>query len=301
MKWGYGGEWLARMTTAFGMARELDEEDGFVWTNISKKRQTKIREAIRSELEEELKEQLIKELTPVIHDQARQEIEDEALKSATAKVRKEMEEARPTNREREAFQHFVRDIELDAHAQAVVASNRASEANKGARWARRWRTFRSLFLAALIGPALFAFYRFFQVHWDHLGIVAAVMLVPLLVSLVAGRKSLEHLEKVDRTGRETASNYLRVADQAKAYRLMHAERLDSKKELDKLIKDLGDRKDHLDSNHHLRVEDLYAAKDTIRGRIEMDEPKFRVFDDFDERLEEAQAESESAESVKASS
>ena len=288
-KYGYGGRWLAEKMEDAKMAKRHVE----LWSGISKKRQARI----RREIEEELKENLIEELTPVLAEQAEQNVRDQAERDALIRAKKELreeaEEARPTGREREAFQDFVRQIEVDCHAQAVVASNRADQNDRDASWSR-W--LRGALALAVTAALVFTAYATLSV-WGFAPVTAiasGVAGLVLLFILISNFRARRRFEKASVKRRKTASDYLVVAERARAFRTVHAERLESRRELDGLVKRLQDDKEKLDQDHHLRVEDLYAAQDSVRSRVSLED--IPSLDDFDQRLEEAEAEALEAES-----
>lgn len=292
------GRWIAdrlpeKMTTAYALRRLLDDEENEqeMWTGVSKKRQEKIRRAV----EQEVKESLVEELTPVIRDQVRQEIEEKALAKARKQAQREVVEGQPTARQREAFRNYVREVEVDAHAQATVASNKADRAERGLRWSRRFWGMLSTLYMMVLGPALFAAHRFLQAQLFHLLMTFLVALVLWVILLGVRSSRTGKAEESIKASRKVSSDYLRIADQAKSFRIVHAERIESKDKLGKLVEDLERQKSQLDTNHHVRVEDLYEAADSVRSRVELDADKYRIYDDFDERLEEIQAESEASE------
>ena len=274
---GYGGRWLAEM------------EDRLMWSGVSKKREAKIRRTI----EAELKDRLVEELTPVIRKQVEDEIRDEAVQEARRSLAEEARKAVPSPREREAFQAFVREVELDAHAQATVASTEADKAETTLRLSRRWRNSFAYILLLTLLPAAFLAYQAFGLSLA-MGAVVVTMALTLLVLAASNSNRHEGLQKRFNTKRKVSSDYLLIAERAKALRLVQAERLDTKKSLDQLAEDLQSKKAQLDRDHWPRVDDLYNARDSIRTRISIEEEKVRVFDDFDERLEEAQADAEVA-------
>lgn len=262
-----------------------------MWSGVSKKREAKIRRAI----EEELKDRLIEELKPVIRLQVEAEIRDNAFKEARKELETEAKRAVPTVREREAFQAFVREVEVDAHAQATVASTEADKADLTLRRSRRWRNTLAYLLLLTILPVAFLAY---QAMGLSLATGAVVTSMALALCVLAITNSNHHNELIKRfnSKRRVASDYLLVAERAKALRLVQAERLDTKTSLDKLAQELQSKKADLDERHWPRVDDLYNAQDSVRARISIEETKVRVFDDFDDRLEEAQAEADAAKS-----
>jgi len=259
--------------------------DMSLWYGISKERERKIRTAV----EAEVKKRIVEEITPVIRKQAEQDVRDKAYRDARKDLENEARSATPDQRETNAFREFVKEVEVDCHAQAAVASAEADRVERSLLRSRRWRNFLAYLLLLGLGPAGYEAYARLG-----LSVAAAVavgtMALTLLVLALTNKSRHARMSNHVKSRRKVASDYLVVAERAKAYRLIHAERLETKDELDKLADSLQDRKEFLDERYWPKVEDLNAARDSVRYRIE-DQAR-RPFEDFDERLEEA-VESES--------
>jgi hypothetical protein len=285
---------------------------GPLWTNISDKRARKIRE----EVIREVRDELITELTPVIRDQVREEIWDEARdkareeaheaderveevrarikveltetqKEAHQKALEEIRSGQPTERERQGFVDFVKETELDAHAQATVASGSADRYVERAKWSKRllgpmpWLTM----LGAL--PLLYLLWQrvgaFLSVEFIGAAVFLALVWLILLIS-----NAVRHgaCDENSRRLYRVASNYLVLAEKAKSFRLVHAERLDTKARLTELTQQLRREKVDLDDKFHPRIAEVEEAKESVRQRISVEDVD--PFEDFDERLEDAE-------------
>lgn len=265
------------------------------WYGISDDR----KQRIRAEITDEVRDDLKAALTPQIEAQVEQALWDKAFADARKTIESELAAEKPTARERKAFRKFVEEVELDCHAQATVASAEADRDERQLRWSRR--VFNTLIGFVGLGtlPTLYALYNYFG-NVKHPGvIVAALTLVATFITLCATTTNRhERLERRAKNSRKVSSDYLVVAERAKTCRLVRAERLDTKKELDKLTEDLSSKKSYLDDKFHPRTEDLHLARDSVRVRIDT-QPPFHDFDDFEERLRTAEAEAEAAEEAEA--
>lgn len=244
--------------------------------------------AIRKMIESELRPRLVEELTPVIREQTEQDVRDRIRRD----LEREAAEAAPGSRERKIFRDFVKEVEIDAHAQATVASASADDADGTLRRARAWRNPLAYFLLLAIGPMGYEAYLTRQSSPLFIFLTAMAALFLCYFAIASG-VMYEDLRKKFREMRKVASDYLVVAERAKAFRMVHAERIETRKEMERALRDLSSEKEKLDRKYCPRVEDLHQARDSVRVRVE--EPRFRVFEDFDERLEEAGEESRAAE------
>ena len=256
------------------------------WYGIGAEREKKI----RAEVAKDLKAELEAKLTPVLREQIEQELWDKACAKARTEIVAEHEAERPTIRERKALQEFVKEVELDCHAQATVASVEADKAKQRLYWSKRIRNSFAYLLGFGFLPLLFLAYQHFgrSLGMAVTGVTMAIMLLTLTLT-----NSSKHtrLAKAIEKNRRTSSNYLLVAEDAKLLRLVKAERLDTKKQLDALVDNLASRKNRLDNEHHPRTDDLHQARDSVRVRIDTGIP-FQDIDDFEERLAEAEARTE---------
>ncbi len=251
--------------------------------NISAERYAKLRQHIVSEVAEELRVKL----TPKIRAQVEQEMKAEVLKDTRRQLEKEIDDAKPSSRERRAFQMFVRNVELDAHAQATIASKDAEAAERSLKRSRRWRTPLSYVLAVLALPLAFLAYSTFGLTLPFL-VYSLTFTIGFLLHLVAASRRHARLEADVERDLKTASDFLLLTEQAKAYRVVHAERLSNRKELDQLVEEVQRHKESLDKQYNPKVSDLEAARETLRVRVAVEEPA-TLLDEFDGRLEEAEA------------
>lgn len=254
-----------------------------LFVNISAERQGRIRQHFTRQITEDLRT----ELAPLIREQVIQELRDELREEVVTEVHKGV----PTLRERKAFQAFIREVELDAHAQASIASKDAERDDRKLKASRRWRTPLLYTLIMLTLPYMFLLSK---VALNPTSFVFGLLTFLVGIVLLGVTSTMRHrrLDESVRASLETASDYLIVTEQAKAGRIFHAERLNSKAELDKLVVDLQQKKDRLDRNFNPTVSDLETARASVRHRIAVEEPAV-LMDEFDNRL--AEVESQKAE------
>lgn len=253
------------------------------WLNISEERAARI----RAEVKAEVRDEIVAELTPAIVDQIKEELWEKALKRAKMEVRNEMLAEAPTGRLKESFLEFVRETELDCHAQATVASNSADQLEAQSKWAKRftaplpWLTV----LGAL--PALYVALQHFGSYLS-LGFIMTVVAALVIFSGTL-KLSWQHGNQEPEKLRKISSDYLVLAERAKSFRLVRAERMDSKARLDELTEQLRKSKVELDNQFHPRVDEVEAARESKRFRVaDLVDPRR----DFDERLAEAEAKAE---------
>ena len=256
---------------------------------------------IRRKVAEELREEIVTELRPVIREQVEDEVQGEMYDKARQDVKAELDAEAPDARQREAFRHFVQETEIDAHAQAAVASGDADRHTSKARWSRR--LFGPLPYMVLLGaaPALYAIFQYVGVFqsFEFIG-SAAFLLVAFVTLLVTNGFRHDHHDDEARKFYKVASEYRIMAERAKTFRIVHAERLETKKRIDDLTAQLRKHKNELDEKFHPSIASVDQARESVRGRIMAEGPvALRFEDDFDDRLEEAQAEAEAVEAAKA--
>lgn len=284
------------------------------WYNISRERAARIRaevvrevkDEVRAELEPVIREQVISEVLDQAREEARAELEQEAeqREKAHKAAKKELVTARdlareelahehkmgvPSSRLRRGFVEFVKETELDARAQAVVASGTAQRARKQLRWSRRTLGVVPWLLFAAAVPLLYAVYLWVGTLATPAFLAASVGLLMTFLA-VTSSNSRRHF-RLDLTAdklEKVSSDYLIVAERAKSYRLVHAERLETKARLDQLTSELRDAKVRLDERFHPPVAELEEAKTSVRHRIEVEAVDLDEY--FDERLAEAEAE-----------
>jgi hypothetical protein len=221
-------------------------------------------ERIRRELGRELRKQLTEELRASL----RASVEEEIRKEARRDYEAELAARAPSPDDREAFQALVKEIQLDAYAQAHIASSVADEAEGALGRSRRVASPAAnaltiatplvlMVIASVAEGFGFAFYA--------LAITFALLLLTLVVTNL--RRHLR-LESVMKRERKTASDFLVVAERAKAYRMVHAERLDSAEELAELLEQLRRDKERLDARHHVSANTLERTREAVRYRVE---------------------------------
>ena len=278
------------------------------WYNISRERAAKIRAEVVSEVKDEVRaklEPVIREqVTEELWDRARQEAKKEAEEADFAR-RRAREEARkelaqehkagvPSERLRRGFIEYVKETELDAHAQATVASGTAEKLRSRLRWSRGTLGVLPWLLFAAAAPLLYAVFLWAGALLIPAFIAASAGLLAVFLTLVVS--NVRRHNRLDREAQRLeviASDYLIMAEQAKTYRLVHAERLETKGKLDDLTQGLGQAKDKLDKRFHPPVAELETARDSVRHRISVESVDLEA--EFDERLAEAEAaESEGA-------
>ena len=258
------------------------------WHNISSARRLRIRQ----EVAEEVREELVAELEPRIREQVTEELWDRARSETRDDLEREHRLGIPSTHLRKGFVEFVQETELDSHAQAVVASGSADRYASKARWSRRllgplpWM----VFLGAL--PALYAVWQWVGAFGSVEFIGAVVgLLVTFLTLLVTSTRRRWRYEDSAKRLYGIASDYLVLAERAKSFRLVHAERLESKARLMDLTKKLRVTKIELDDKFHPSVTSVDEARESVRHRISVEGLNIGLDGEaFDERLAEAEAE-----------
>ncbi len=293
------------------------------WYNISRERAARIRadvvrevkDEVRAELEPVIREQVTSEILDQARDEAKAELEQEAEQRAKAHqaAKQELVTARdlareelahehrmgvPSSRLRRGFVEFVKETELDARAQAVVASGTAERARKRLRWSRRTLGVVPWLLFAAAVPLLYVVFLWAGILATPAFLATSVgLLMAFLTILVSNaRRHIRLDDEADKLGK-VASDYLIMAERAKSYRLVHAERLETKARLDQLTGELRDAKVRLDERFHPPVAELEEAKTSVRHRFEVE--VVDLDEEFDERLAEAEAEAAESERAEA--
>lgn len=256
---------------------------------------------IRRKVADELREEIVTELRPIIREQVEDEVQGEMYDKARDDVKAELDAEAPDARQREAFRHFVQETEIDAHAQAAVASGDADRLTSRVRWSRR--LFGPLPYMVLLGaaPVLYAVLQYVGalLSVEFIG-VAAFLLVAFLMILWTNIMRHSRCEDEARRFYKIASEYRIMAERAKTFRIVHAERLETKSRIDELTAQLRKHKNQLDEKFHPSIASVDVARESVRGRIMAEGPvALRFEDDFDDRLEEAQAEAAQAEAAQA--
>ena len=223
-------------------------------------------ERIRVELGREIRRNLSEELRASL----RQQVEEDVRRESRRELLVELSERAPSEEERERFRAFVREVEIDAYAQATLASGTAHGAEQAlARSRRLWIPM--AYLLALASPlATWAAHSLVELSAAAFTafVVTLLLALLLLISRNAGRHHA--LERRIKQHRRIASDFLIVAERAKAYRMVHAERLVSAEELAERVEELRLAKERQDRQFHPSATELETARTSARQRIEED-------------------------------
>lgn len=228
---------------------------------------TKIREELHPEVEKELEPKVTTALTPKIRIDVEKELGEKMRSDARAEVEAEQRTQAATPKDREAFRNFMRELELDCLANADAASDLADEAEtrfKRMRWIRN-----PIFYGLLIGALPMAYYLYSSLGWTHTHFGLYAVMVPWIVAFLTiwGRGSThdENLTKSRDAHRKTASDYWKLAEGAKGFRMVDADIVQTRSAL------FDTMRNHLGSKQ--RVDDQFfpSAKVLERSRHEVRE------------------------------
>jgi hypothetical protein len=166
---------------------------------------------------------------------------------------------------------MVGEVRLDAYAQAHLASDIADEAERRFQRGRRYANTATLalvvtlpILALGLSHALggFGSATFAAVALTVIFGVAALVFHNARRDLQLGRRARDHLK--------IASEFLILAERAKAFAMVHAERTTSSEELHRILEGLRHDKERVDRTFDPSAHALAAARDSARARIEVD-------------------------------
>lgn len=241
-------------------------------------------EAIRRALKKELRQEVAEELRADI----RRKIERDVQAETRSAVLREIAERAPTASDRERFTTYVEEVRLDAYAQATLASDIADTAEGRLTRSRAITTpllnvmFVAFPLALFVAAKLAGGYR-------SAAFIASALTAALtyLAVLVQSTRHERRLEKESSRHREVASRFLILAERAKAYTMVHAERLASAEELHEVLEDLRRAKERQDGDFHPSARELETARELVRPRIAAEDQKRIAIDLPDEPDEEA--------------
>jgi hypothetical protein len=256
-----------------------DMNDYKLFAGISQDRLQKIRRRIAQDLEDDLR----RELTPKIRQQLESDFK-EKLKQAKEKARQDLEEKRTSPKSIQVFKSYAREVELDATTQALVASSSADKAEVKVGPAKRvyslWiTTFLVCIAATTACVALGAN--------PMLALVSELgMLVSFIMALFLHSRP-HQLEEEVRRHRKVSSDYMILADQAKAGRITMENA--TEKELKSHIESLRRHKDSLDSDYHPRIDEVMQTREQVKVRIQVEDPDYDR-ELFEEQLAAAEAE-----------
>lgn len=240
-------------------------------------------------LRRDLKEEVRREMTAEVEGKIRMRVEADIRKKARVDVLREIAESAPSEAQRDRFRAYVRDVELDAYAQATIASRIADDAEADlAKEAQRTRPLRwGLVISAPV--VFYAMSRFAPVNAAM--VVIAVLAIAAAAFSVGGAQRRTRLQERTKVHRAIGSDFLIIAERAKAYTYVHADRIASAQELQALVEDLRVAKEKQDRQFHASTSDLEAARQGVRHRIAEGHSRVADFEDDEaERLEAIMAE-----------
>jgi hypothetical protein len=239
-------------------------------------------QAIRRALEKEIRLELKEELSADIRRKVERDIRAETRHDVLA----EIAERTPSDEDRETFASYVNEVRLDAYAQATMASEVADHADATLEVSRSWATPLTVVLLVAL-PLLFGFGSRWLGGFYSAGFVATAIAASLFFTVFAVSTLRRHhrLEREVRANRKIASDFLIIAERAKAFAMVHAERLATRTELDELIEDLRKDKERQDRAFHPSAPQLEAARERVRPRI-AEENRKRIAIALDEREQE---------------
>lgn len=240
-------------------------------------------EAIRRALKKELRQEVADELRGDIRRKIERDVQDETRSA----VLREIAERAPTPAERKRFTSYVDEVRLDAYAQATLASDIADDALADLTRSRKITgpLLSALFVAFPL--ALFTGARLFDGYRSPAFIATALTAaLAYLAVLIQSTRRERRLERESTAHREIASRFLVLAERAKAYAMVHAERLTSSEELHEVLEDLRRAKERQDNGFHPSAHDLEAARERVRPRIAAEDKKRIAIDLPEDRDEE---------------
>jgi hypothetical protein len=221
-------------------------------------------------------------ITEELKESIRRQVESDVRSRTERDVLRRIEERAPSDDERSAFRAFVEEVRVDAYAQAILASDIADEAEaRGPRYGSR------LILAlvviapiVMLGFSTLGGWTFLAAASTFVIALAALGVHNLRRDAALGRRARQHFQ--------IASEFLILAERAKAFMMVHAERTASSEELHRLLEDLRRDKERQDRLFDPSVHALEEARERARARIDADAPRLRVDDreDVDDDVEE---------------
>lgn len=229
-----------------------------------------VRKELRRTVEDEVRERLTRQITEQVRRDTRRE------------VAREIEERAPTEAERQRFVDYVEDVELDALALASLASGVATRAEEELARAQR-RSVPVAWALALAAPTIiWASARSLGGATSAFAAVLATLTLALVFLTATNLRRHGRLTSHAAEHRRIASDYLIVAERAKAYRMVHAERIAEAAELDVRLAELRKLKEARDEAFHARSDEVEAARLEARRRIE---PAPRIVIEDEESVE----------------
>ena len=238
-------------------------------------------EAIRRALSKEVKREVAEEL----RDDIRRRVEEDVRAETRQAVLQEIAERAPTAGDRERFTDYVNEVRLDAYAQATLASDIADAASVRVNQSRKWMV--PVYGALLLMGPLFAEGWPISGRYLLMGVAVALALLAMVATRAWRHASLDgDIAK----HRKIASDFLIIAERAKAYAMVHAERHLPAAELHELIEGLRRDKERQDRAFHPSAASLETARDEVRARFRLEaRPRIAVDEDADEDEEQLAA------------
>lgn len=241
---------------------------------------------IKKEITREARRDLTEEITAEVRDR----VETDIRKEARRDFEREYRARAPSPEHRRSFRSYVREVQQDAYAQATVAARHAEQAESALDRSRSVATPASYAMTIAL-----PFTASILASWT--GGLSATFLAALatcviawLALVVSTVRRHGRLEAEIKAARKVSSDYQVLTERAKAYRMVHAERIDSAEELHRVLEELRLDKERLDGESHLGATEIEAAREMIRYRIE------ELDEDADAAaVEEADAEAEAVE------
>lgn len=213
-------------------------------------------ERIRQELTSELRQTLTDEISV----QVRERITDEVRAGALREFERERLARAPSDEDRARFLSYVREVQLDSLAQASVATGHAAQSQRMLRRSRGIAMpamYAATIALPLVTTSMVSWFGG-QTVWTLAAIGTFVIAWLSLISSSVRRHAT--LDTAARASMKVASDYLVLAERAKAYRMVHAERLDSAKELHELLEAIRIDKERLDAATHLDMTEIEQAR-----------------------------------------
>ena len=240
-------------------------------------------QAIRRALKKEIRAELTAELSEDVRRQVERDVRDETRRE----VLQEIAERTPTDAERDTFSTYVNEVRLDAYAQATMASEIAeAEEQQLKRSTEIISPLLTLLVVALPLLALASAQVLGGFTSPAFIAVALTMGLGVLALWITRFRRHHALDRRSREHRRIASDFLIVAERAKAFAMVHAERLATTGELHEVLEGLRRDKERQDRSFHASAPALEEARERVGPRIAIDDKRRIAFDDHapDEEL-----------------
>ncbi len=242
-------------------------------------------QAIRRALEKEIRTTVSAELNADI----RARIEQDVRAETRQRVLQEVAERAPTREERERFIAYVREVRVDAQTQADLSSARAATAD--AQRSRSSRVAEPILAAGVVGGPLIvhALAGWAALAGPALWVVITTLVLAYLALLVTSARRNHRLSNTVGEQAKLSSDFMIIAERARAFEMVHAERLTSSRELHDVLEELRRAKERQDQRHRPDTAALEKARSQARLRIDADTPS-RIAATTDESSDEEDVE-----------